>query len=257
MRLFALLLSLLIALPAQAVVFSRITVFQPNTPIKSADVNGEFDNIISGLNGNLDAVNLGSGAFATANIANNAITTAKIAPGAVTTDKIATGGVQTSNILAGAITQVTRAALTQATSNTTNTILVLATADTEIASTNITTVGRPVFVQFVSNSINSTAVNSLTNGVGAIHLQGGNAGGAYLTFLRDGATQNVAYVRTASASFATTVQTDIPCSSLSFIDFNAGSGSHLYELRGKLSGAVVDVSDVMTIVQCQLAIFEL
>ncbi len=56
-RLIALFLFLW-TVPAQAVVISRLYDFQPHTKIQAEQVDAEFDNILSAVNGNLDAGNM-------------------------------------------------------------------------------------------------------------------------------------------------------------------------------------------------------
>jgi hypothetical protein len=79
LRLLAL-FSLFLPIPAQAAVVTRITEFEPHIKVTADELNNEFDNIISAINGNLDSSNISGGGIATGNIATGAITQVKMAP---------------------------------------------------------------------------------------------------------------------------------------------------------------------------------
>lgn len=90
MRSLLLLFLLTFSLHASAGTVSRVTDFVPGTKAEADEVDAEFDNIISAINGNLDADNLAAGAIATAQIGNSAITSQKILDNTITIDDIAT-----------------------------------------------------------------------------------------------------------------------------------------------------------------------
>lgn len=78
LRLFSVLLAL--TLPAQAGLVTRITEFEPHVKVTADELNNEFDNIISTINGNIDSSNIAAGGIATANLATGSITNVKLAP---------------------------------------------------------------------------------------------------------------------------------------------------------------------------------
>jgi hypothetical protein len=93
MRERILLLFLLISLlPAFAygTTVSRVTDFVPNTKAEADEVDAEFDNIISAINGNLDSDNIRDGGIATSDLATGAVTEEKVSQHTLTLTSIAT-----------------------------------------------------------------------------------------------------------------------------------------------------------------------
>lgn len=80
LRLFSALLCFSLVAPASAAVISRITVFEPHIKVTADELNDEFDNIISAINGNISSANIAEGGVSTANIATSAVTNVKLAP---------------------------------------------------------------------------------------------------------------------------------------------------------------------------------
>lgn len=97
LRLFSAILAL--TLPAQAGLVTRITEFEPHIKVTADELNDEFDNIISAINGNIDSSNIAEGAIATGNIATSAVTNVKLAPAVYATSS----GVTASVIAGGAV----------------------------------------------------------------------------------------------------------------------------------------------------------
>lgn len=221
MRLWFTLLALILAQAANAVVVSRITDFEAGTVIEAEDVDDEFDNILSAINGNLNG-----------------------------TDNIVTAGIATANLATASVTRIKMGPLEQATSNSSLTSYF--SSSTEVAidglSASITPAARPIWV----------GLQSIPGTQGRILVQH-NGGGAtdnasYINFLRDGATANMAAIGMRQSG-AQTNYLSVPCSSFWFMDVNAGTGtSRTYTVRARI--ATLD-SGMVRVENCQLVLFEL
>lgn len=88
--LLPLLLAFILPTMASAVVVSRVTDFIPNTKAEADQVDAEFDNIISAINGNLNSENVLDGGISTADLATASVISAKIANATIVLDDIAT-----------------------------------------------------------------------------------------------------------------------------------------------------------------------
>lgn len=220
MRLFALLI-LLIPFPAQAVVVSRQYVFEADTPAQADQVNAEFDNILSAINGNLDGAT---------NLSQNAIATGNIATAAVTISKMAALGQQISS------------PPPSASSSSQNLSLV------PNLTANITVDHRPVWVGLQPSGSGPGSVSYLHGGGGAT----GNS--AFITFQRDQATANQTAIGARNLTSPTnSVLENLPCSAFWFLDV-PGAGPHNY--TAAFQTATGD-NGIVTVQNCKLAVFEL
>jgi len=75
---------------ARAATVSRVTDFVPNTKAEADEVDAEFDNIISAINGNLDSENIRDGGIATADLATGVVTSDKVQENSLGLSQIAT-----------------------------------------------------------------------------------------------------------------------------------------------------------------------
>jgi hypothetical protein len=214
-RLFTI-LALLVPLTSQAVIVNRVTEFEPHTKATAEDLNDEFDNIISAINGNLGPENFLVGSIASQNIVNGAITTDKIATGAVTSIKLAAATVSNSD---------------DVTYSTDNTSFV---AVTSLFAT-INTTGRPVHVRLAQGDAFPLSET------GTIKTSGGGTPGGVLMFRLNG-----------SANYYVPIEgtQELPCSAASFIDVPS-SGANLYEVLVKNS-----VDGDFEIINCRLQLME-
>lgn len=244
----------LLSFTAHAVIVSRVTEFEPDTKAVAQDLNDEFDNIISALNGNLGPENFLGGGVGTANIATAAITTPKIADGAVTTIKIADLNVTTGKIATSAITRAkafttdNEISSSSGTFTTTNVNLQNVTN----LSASVTTTGGLIFVGMMGDGNTGTNVGSVAmdNSIS----QEANGAYAKVNFARGGATANEVYVGyqlLASAGDLNGVKS-VPCSSFSFID-NPGAGTYTYSVRLASNNA----DTTAAIQNCKLVVYEL
>lgn len=219
MRVF-LLLGLLFPLASGAVVVSRQTVFEPDTPAIADDLNNEFDNIISAVNGNLDGQNIAQNAIATGNLATASVTKPKL----------------------GALGQIFTAPPPKASNSTTTLAFV------PNLTANITVDHRPVWVGLQPSGAGPGRV-SYTHGGG-----GATSNSSTITFQRDFATVNQSYVGIRNITNPTnSTALNLPCSAFWFIDV-PGGGPHNY--TAAFQTATAD-SGIVTVENCILAVLEL
>lgn len=231
-RIAFLLLLLLWTAPANAVVVSRLYNFEAGTPIEADQVDAEFDNILSAVNGNLQSDNLAANAVATANLATASVTTAKLQDYSVTQVKLGSKGQQISS-----------------SSGTFQSSSVVESQITNLSG-SLAVYSRPVFVGLQSEG-GASAPGGITirnNGLGATD----NA--AIISFRRDSATVNQAMITGRSITNSSDdIYTVVPCSSFWFIDVPT-SGTHSYAAYYRLA---TGDSGIVSVVNCKLVLFEL
>jgi hypothetical protein len=221
MRKLVPLLALLLSVPAYAVTVTRLYTFEPGTKIQSSQLNGELDNIISALNGNLDgSTNITQLSVATGNIASAAVTKAKLGP----------------------LGQQISSSPPTASSNSAN------LANVANLTVNITVDHRPVFVGLQASGAGPGHVYYSHGGLGAT----GNT--ASVTFLRDIATINqVAIGARNLTNSSNQVFLSLPCSAFWFIDVPT-AGPHNYTVAYQVA---TSDSGVISVENCKLAAYEL
>jgi hypothetical protein len=144
-------------------ILSRLYDFQPETVIKSQEVDDELNQILSEINGNIDTVNIKDLAITAAKINSGAVGTTHLANGAVTNAKLGTDAVATANIQDLAISNAKLALLAVQTGNivddavTADKIASLAVTSVKIANSAITNsklaTGAVTDVKIQDNSI--------------------------------------------------------------------------------------------------------
>lgn len=147
---------------------SRLYDFQPETVIKSQEVDDEINQIIAEINGNIDTVNIADLAITAAKIVSGAVSTDHLAAGAVTNVKLATDAVATVNIQDLAVTNAKLALLSVQTGNivddaiTTDKIGNLAITSVKVAAGAITNAklatGAVTDVKIQDNSITGAKI---------------------------------------------------------------------------------------------------
>lgn len=224
-RLF--LLILLIPLTSQAVTVSRVTEFEPHTKLLAEDLNDEFDNIISAINGNLGPENFAGGAVASSSIVDGAVVTSKIADGAVTIEKLAS---------------VTPEVSSSASFSTDSTTYV----NVPDLSTTITSTGRPIWVGLVWGD----AIWTPEQGEVAVLASSFSAKG-FLNFHISNSTRNVVIIGGAGHFDASSFAASYPCETAQFIDFQP-AGTYTYQVRVKAYD-----DETIYVTNCKLRAFEL
>lgn len=225
MRLF--LLILLIPLASQAVTVSRVTEFEPHTKLLAEDLNDEFDNIISAINGNLGPENFAGGAVASSNIVDGAVVTSKLADGAVTIEKLAS---------------ITPEVSSSASFSTDSTTYVNVTN----LSTTITSTGRPIWVGLIWGD----AIWTPELGEIAVTSSSYSATG-YVNFHISNATRNVVIIGGSGHLDSANFGARYPCATAQFIDFQP-AGTYTYQVRVK-----ADDDETIYVTNCKLQAFEL
>ena len=171
-RLFSCLIVLLIpCVDAHAITATVTNTFSAGQKIVASQINTNYNDILSAINGQLASDNILAGGIATSNLADLLITTGKIATSGVTTAKIADANVTnaklaTLNYASSTYVKYTNTGITA----------------TPISSKTITSVGRPVMVRLVnsqggtclpfSNPDTNVSYSTITGGAG-----GGGGGG--------------------------------------------------------------------------------
>lgn len=231
-RIALLLLFALLPQVTLGVTLSRITDFEAGTVIEADDMDAELDNILDGINGNIDSTNIVAGGIATANLATASVTTAKINALAVTRAKMEAVGQQVSSSSGNAqYSSATEQAVTN-------------------LSGTLTTTGRPVWVglQGAGGTSAPGQVHYRNNGVGAT----GNS--AIISFRRASATINQAMVTARDITNSSSdVALSLPCSAFWFLD-TPSSGANSYEVYGRIA---TGDSGILSVENCKLVIFEL
>lgn len=234
------LLVLLVSFQSNAGTVSRLTTFEPNTKAQADEVNAEFDNIISTINGGIDSTNITDGSIATADVAASAITAVKIASYTITQVKMGSVGQQLSSLV----------------SNTS--VVGLSTAN--IATVTLSTYGRPVFVGLVPSSTASSdtsqiiisrttaELNTGTLAVGNILLTRDTQAGTSTHITRWLPSTFAAATQDTANPTANTLRAGFPPGGFWTID-PVGAGTWTYVIRGSgnNSGTTIQFSNLKLI----------
>jgi len=207
---------------AHGVVLSRLYDFQSGTPAESDQVNAELDNILSGINGNLNS------------------------------DNFLDGGIATADIATASVTQIKLGAKGEQISASSDLVQRSATSEALVPNmvNNITVVSRPVFV-----GLQSAGGSSAPGRVSYRHNGGGATdNAAYVSFQRDVATVNQVAIGARSITNSTDdIFISLPCSAFSFIDVPS-VGPHNYAAAFRVA---TGDSGIISVENCKLVVFEL
>lgn len=205
---------------AQAVVVSRLYNFQPDTPAQSEQVDAEFDNIISAINGNINSENITDGGIATADLATASVTQVKLGPKGQQISS-SSGVSQRSSVVEALVPNLVA---------------------------NITVVSRPVWVGLQAAGDFPGRVAYRHNGGGATDNS------AFISFQRDVATANQAAIGARSVTGSTDdIFQQLPCSAFWFVDVPT-PGPHNYAAAFRVA---TSDSGIITVENCKLVVFEL
>lgn len=195
---------------ASAGTVSRLYDFEPGDVIRSSEVDAEFDNILSTLNGNINTVNILDGGVATADIGTAAVTDSKIASLPWATGNIATHAISKQKM---AVVNVT-----EATNDTGDFSFAATSSAVTLTHVVITTLGRPVMIAFDGNGSGSGNWNLGAQDVSTIVSN--DEFGVFLE--RNSATRDLVLIVGSGVG--------IPCSSLRWIDQPA-AGEYIYTIK--------------------------
>jgi len=260
---------------------SRVTNFSDGDVLTASQLNGEFNNVICGVNSinnaqiatndaiapsKLSAVIAGdvlerdasTGALSVkaddvgveisgGNVAlkDDGVTAAKIADDAVDTAQIVDDAVTTAKIVDDAVTQAKLGAANYGISSDCNTYTYSGTSYADITnlSVTITTTGRPVVVKLIGNANDSYVQVSRTTA---------STTSATLQFLEDGSAPQEQGMWSLVSPAPTSLSVLIPTSAFQGF-FVPAAGSHTYKVQGKTQNAL----DVLTVREARLVAYEL
>jgi hypothetical protein len=216
-------LTLLFSLAADAGTVSRVYNFEPNTKAEADQVDEEFDNILSTINGGINSVNIQDGGIATADLGSNAVTTAKI--------------------LDGAVTKVKTAFPTIASGNANEFCLTASDQAVGCATATMTNIGRPVRAHLVNKprADGSACINDIQK---SSNITVSGTGEGVIELRINSATRNSSFI-----------DANAQCSDFQYIDFNPVAGSNTYQIRIYESNA--GTSDTFVVCGCELVVEEL
>jgi hypothetical protein len=141
MKYLSIIFLILLSLRAEAGTVSRLTDFTPGTKAEADEVDAEFDNIISTLNGNINSVNILDGGIVTADLATASVTADKITSYTITQVKMGSLGQQLSSLISSQS--------------------VTGFSTENAASVTLSTYGRPVFVGLIPSSAASSDTSTI------------------------------------------------------------------------------------------------
>lgn len=172
-----------------------------------------------------------------AKIANGTITNTQMAAGAAVAN-IGTGGIGTTQLAAGAVTQAKLAALPYTLGGSTGGFTTSSTSPDGVTNGTvvITSTGRPMWIGMVSDGSVSACSFGNTNGQSSVFT------------IKDGSTAIAVYQMTSSAG-----QTDVPGSSLNFVQVAPVAGTRTYTIYINTNNA----SGSAYLAACKLLAYEL
>lgn len=263
---------------------SRVTNFVDGQVLTASQLNGEFNNVIGGVNSINNAQIATNAQIAPSKIAatikgdaierdgttgalsvktddttveisgdnvqikDNGVTLAKMADNSVDTAELVDGAVTTAKIEDAAVTQAKRAALGQQISSSSGTGYSNATAsftDVTNLSVTITTTGRPVFIGMIGDGSSSV---QLTSGGGGIITGNLRMLEGANTLFTSQLNQNIG----ASGDPAATLR--FPCSAFSTV-FVGTAATYTFKIQG--AGGVNFNTTTLSVNNCKLVAYEL
>lgn len=225
-------------------VFSRIKTWVSNEVLTAADLNGEFNNIISNMqpSGIEDAsasvadmqATTNPGGSGTESLATDLLGEIKrlryVVQRLVGTywystpvGTLTTGGVVTAALADGSVTPAKKAALGQQISSSSGSFTNASGSAVDVTnlSVTITTTGRPVYVGLIgdSNSVVSAYTTTTAISVSCMFI-----------FDRNGSTISSQFLQARNGSSSVFINISVPASSFNFIDTPA-AGTYIYKFR--------------------------